>query len=186
MLKNMVIGNRQKDAIMTKEYSNEFNTVTVEKIVVLMEEVAVLESRYEDHNTGNLRTAVNVLRSRVEELKGKIDKPISKEDIRITDISRILGCAKSHAINLKAVLNADDEIKHLISTDKVKSLEKAAVLCNIESVELRSIAINDVLEGGSLKHLKSLLKKDKGKLEKVIKSVSQVRHPDATHYDAAE
>ena len=72
MLKNMVIGNRQKDAIMTKEYSNEFNTVTVEKIVVLMEEVAVLESRYEDHNSGNLRTAVSVLRNRVNELKGKI------------------------------------------------------------------------------------------------------------------
>ena len=57
---------------MSKEYSNEFNTVTVEKIVVLMEEIAVLESRYEDHNTGNLRTAVNVLRSRVDELKGRI------------------------------------------------------------------------------------------------------------------
>ncbi len=55
-----------------KEYSNEFNTVTGEKIVVLMEEIAVLESRYEDHNSGNLRTAVSVLRKRVEELKGKI------------------------------------------------------------------------------------------------------------------
>jgi len=96
-------------------------------------------------------------------------KSISKEDVRITDISRILGCAKSHAINLKAVLNADDEIKQLISTDKVKSLEKAAVLCNIESVELRNKAINDVLEGGSLKHLKNLLRKDKGKLEEVNK-----------------
>jgi len=94
---------------------------------------------------------------------------ISKEDVRITDISKILGCAKSHAINLKAVLNADDEIKQLISTDKVKSLEKAAVLCNIESVELRNQAINDVLEGGSLKHLKNILKKDKGKLEEVNK-----------------
>ena len=72
MLKNMVIGNHQKGTIVIKEYSNEFNTVTVEKIVVLMEEIAVLESRYEDHNTGNLRTAVNVLRSRVEELKGRI------------------------------------------------------------------------------------------------------------------
>ena len=54
------------------EYSNEYNTVTVEKIVMLMEEIAVLESRYEDHNSGNLRTAVNVLRSRVNELKGKV------------------------------------------------------------------------------------------------------------------
>ena len=47
------------------EYSNEYNTVTVEKIVMLMEEIAVLESRYEDHNSGNLRTADNVLRERV-------------------------------------------------------------------------------------------------------------------------
>ena len=54
------------------EYSNEYNTVTVEKIVMLMEEIAVLESRYEDHNSGNLRTAVNVLRERVNELKGRI------------------------------------------------------------------------------------------------------------------
>ena len=57
---------------MSNEYSNEFNTVTVEKIVVLMEEIAVLESRYEDHNSGNLRTAVSVLRNRVNELKGKV------------------------------------------------------------------------------------------------------------------
>ena len=57
---------------MSREYSNEFNTVTVENIVILMEEIAVLESRYEDHNSGNLRTAVSVLRKRVEELKGKI------------------------------------------------------------------------------------------------------------------
>ena len=68
----MVIGNHQKGIVVSKEYSNEFNTVTVEKIVVLMEEIAVLESRYEDHNSGNLRTAVSVLRKRVEELKGKI------------------------------------------------------------------------------------------------------------------
>ena len=68
----MVIGNRQKDAKMTKEYSNEFNTVTVEKIVILMEEIAVFESRCEDHNSGNLRTAISVLRNRVDELKGKI------------------------------------------------------------------------------------------------------------------
>ena len=57
---------------MSREYSNEFNTVTVEKIVILMEEIAVLESRCEDHNSGNLRTAVSVLRNRVDELKGKI------------------------------------------------------------------------------------------------------------------
>ena len=53
-------------------YSNEWNQTTVEKIIMLMEEIAILESRWEDHNSGNLRTAVNVLRKRVDELKGKI------------------------------------------------------------------------------------------------------------------
>ena len=57
----------------TKEYnSNEYNTVTVDKIIMLMEEIAILESRCEDHNSGNLRTAVSILRKRVSELKGKI------------------------------------------------------------------------------------------------------------------
>ena len=39
---------------------------------MLMEEIAVLESRFKDHDTGNLRTAVDVLKNRVTELKGKI------------------------------------------------------------------------------------------------------------------
>ena len=52
--------------------SNEWNQPTVEKIIMLMEEIAVLESRFKDHDTGNLRTAVDVLKNRVIELKGKI------------------------------------------------------------------------------------------------------------------
>lgn len=53
-------------------FSNEWNTTTVEKIIMLMEEIAVLESRFEDTDTGHLRTAVNVLKQRVLELKGRI------------------------------------------------------------------------------------------------------------------
>ena len=54
------------------EMSNERNQTTIEKIIMLMEEIAVLESRFEDHDTGNLRTAVDVLKKRVTELSGKI------------------------------------------------------------------------------------------------------------------
>ena len=39
---------------------------------MLMEEIAILESRFEEHDTGHLRTAVSVLKHRVLELKGKI------------------------------------------------------------------------------------------------------------------
>ena len=61
--------------------NNEWNQTTVEKIIVLMEEIAVLESRFEDHigvaypsnlYTGNLRTAVSVLKNRVLELKHRV------------------------------------------------------------------------------------------------------------------
>ena len=52
--------------------NNEWNQTTMEKIIVLMEEIAVLESRFEDHNTENLRTAVSVMKNRVLELKDRI------------------------------------------------------------------------------------------------------------------
>ena len=54
------------------EMSNEPNKTIMEKIIVLMEEIAVLESRFEDHNTENLRTAVSVMKNRVLELKDRI------------------------------------------------------------------------------------------------------------------
>ena len=50
-------------------YNNESNLATVDKIIVLVEEIAVLKSRYTEHDTGHLRTAVNVLKERVEELR---------------------------------------------------------------------------------------------------------------------
>lgn len=53
-------------------YNNESNLITVDKIMVLMEEIAVIKSRYTDHDTGHLRTAVSVLESRVKELRDRI------------------------------------------------------------------------------------------------------------------
>ena len=53
-------------------YNNESNIVTVDKIIVLMEEITVIKSRYTDSDTGHLRTAVSVLENRVQELRDKI------------------------------------------------------------------------------------------------------------------
>ena len=53
-------------------YNNESNLVTVDKIIVLMEEIAVLKSRLKDHDTGNLQTAINVLDNRVQELRDRV------------------------------------------------------------------------------------------------------------------
>ena len=54
------------------KYNGEYNTVTVDKIIMLMEEIAIIKSRFQEHDTGNLRTTVNVLENRVKELKDRI------------------------------------------------------------------------------------------------------------------
>ena len=51
---------------------NESNLATVDKIIVLVEEIAVLKSRYTESDTGNLRTAVSVLENRVQELRERV------------------------------------------------------------------------------------------------------------------
>ena len=53
-------------------YNNESNLATVDKIIILVEEIAVLKSRYTEHDTGNLRTEVSVLENRVQELKERV------------------------------------------------------------------------------------------------------------------
>ena len=44
----------------------------IDRIIFLMEEIAIIESRFQPEDTGHLRTAVNVLRERVEELRSEI------------------------------------------------------------------------------------------------------------------
>ena len=44
----------------------------IDKIIFLMEEIAVLESRFQPEDTGHLRTTVGVLKERVIEVKEKI------------------------------------------------------------------------------------------------------------------
>ena len=53
-------------------YGNESNIETVNKIMVLMQEIAVIESRFQEHDTGHLRTAVNVMKDTVNELKERV------------------------------------------------------------------------------------------------------------------
>jgi len=88
---------------------------------------------------------------------------ITRQDVTITDISQLVGCVKSHAINLKTVLEADTELRELITTNQIRSLEKAATISNIKSDSLRKSALNQCINGATLKKLKSILEEDKSK-----------------------
>ena len=45
----------------------------VDRLIVLVHEIAILKGRYTDHDTGHLRTAVRVLEDRVKEIKEEIN-----------------------------------------------------------------------------------------------------------------
>lgn len=88
---------------------------------------------------------------------------IERKDVTITQISQLIGCVKSHAINLKAVLEADSDLKMLIASNQIRSLEKAAIISNIKTQSLRATALNECVRGATLKQLKEMLNQDKEK-----------------------
>ncbi|MAD24753.1 MAG: hypothetical protein CMO44_11355 [Verrucomicrobiales bacterium] len=45
----------------------------VERIMVLMEEIAILKTKLQPHDTGHIHTAINVLEERVEELQHELE-----------------------------------------------------------------------------------------------------------------
>lgn len=82
---------------------------------------------------------------------------IKADAITITELSNLIGCVKSHAMNYKSILNADNELKQLIFKNKIKNLEKAALISEIKSNEIRTQAIHACIGGATLKQLKTIL-----------------------------
>lgn len=81
---------------------------------------------------------------------------IQPTQITIAELSDLICCVKSHAMNYKTVLNADAELIHLIAENKIKNLEKAALIADISEKELRQQAIDACIAGATLKQLKSI------------------------------
>lgn len=48
----------------------------VERIMVLMEEIAILKTKLQPHDTGHIRTAISVLEERVEELQYELENQL--------------------------------------------------------------------------------------------------------------
>ena len=48
----------------------------VERIIILMEEIAILKSRIKPQATGHLYTAINVIEERIFELQDKVEKEL--------------------------------------------------------------------------------------------------------------
>lgn len=107
------------------------------------------------------------------------------EDVTVTMLSNLIGCSKPHAMNYKAVLMADMTIKQLIQENKIKNLEKAALLASFEIPAVRQQAIEACLQGAPLKKLKLMMKQHKVNpaLANVTKKVeTRGRHASAVYF----
>lgn len=103
-------------------------------------------------------------------------KAVPVEQISITELSQLIGCTKPHAMNYKAVLFADISTKQWIQQNKLRNLEKAALIANLESDETREHILTHCLAGASLKKLRFMVEHDnRQRLEKKHREMSKNR-----------
>lgn len=103
-------------------------------------------------------------------------------DITLAALSDLLGCVKSHAMNYKAIFNADGEIKQLIFENKIKHLEKAALISDIKSGDIRQQAIDACIAGATLKQLKTIADQSNRKLVPIKSADRRGRQTTTVHF----
>lgn len=135
----------------------------------------ILESKPDDLKVSLLQWIENIERSdlslweRLTNLEKIVDaycvsKKIQKNRITIEELSNLIGCVKSHAMNYKTLLNADGKLKQLIAENKIKNLEKAALISDIKFENLKQEAVDACLNGATLKQLKAIAEKSTHKI----------------------
>jgi ParB family chromosome partitioning protein len=85
----------------------------------------------------------------------------SNKDITPTLLSQIIGCSLPHAMNYYALLQAGDSIKQHIKTNKIKNLEKAALISKVDNPTLQQKIIEICIKGATLKQLKEKIEEQK-------------------------
>lgn len=74
-------------------------------------------------------------------------------------IKELLGCSWTNAVNYHAALSADEVIQDAIINDKIKSLEKAALIAKIDCPDLKAQALQACIAGESFLTLKGIASK---------------------------
>jgi len=105
---------------------------------------------------------------------------ISNEKITVTELSNLIGCSKPHAMNYKAVLEANSTLKELIAENKIKNLEKAALIANTKAKDLQDEMIQACLSGATLKKLKLMIEQNKSNKQSEILKKSSTRGRQAS------
>lgn len=87
-----------------------------------------------------------------------------EEDVTPSKLSKLLGCSLQQAINYNHILNSSDQIKYLINTNQIRSIDKAATISKC-SLEKQNVLIDSYLNGATLKELKHIAHSELKSLE---------------------
>lgn len=84
-----------------------------------------------------------------------------EDKITPTVLSQLIGCSLPHAMNYCAIFDASSELKQSIQENKIRNLEKAAVVAKIFTPSLKDKALHACISGATLKELKAIANEDK-------------------------
>ena len=82
-------------------------------------------------------------------------------NLSATLLKSVTGLSLPQATYYMAVLNAPQDVKQLIESGKIRSLDKAAVIAGIDSLEIRREALQACVDGCSLKELRKIITRSK-------------------------
>lgn len=107
-----------------------------------------------DERIGNIREIIH------EYHQQHGDMPVSA-----TLIKNITGLSMPQASYYMAVLNAPQDVKSVIESGQIRSLDKAAIIAAIDSDQIRREAIQACINGSSLKELRKVIAREKSDLK---------------------
>lgn len=91
-------------------------------------------------------------------------------DVAVTPtlLKNVTGLSLPQATYYGAVLNAPPDVRQMIESGKIRSLDKAAVITGIDSPELRYEALSACVNGCSLKELRKIVARGKQDIKKRV------------------
>lgn len=113
-----------------------------------------------------LRNLEKILEAYVQEKATTFDR------VTATELSGLLGCSLPHAANYKQVLSAPDDLKNYIKLNKLKNLEKAALIASQSEQDVREKLIHESLKGATLKAMKQWIQAHHQAHQKIKSSYS--------------
>lgn len=168
-LKNSILNQGIINPITVYKYSDKYRVIAGERRTLASHlaqiqqlPVRILSQRPTQLDLSLIQWIENIERADLtlwERLKNieKISMAFNEEgkEFNATNLSVMLGCSRQLSTNYLVVLEANEELKEAIKSDRIKNLEKAAVIARAPLGNL-SILIDKCIKGATLKDLKKI------------------------------